>query len=246
MNELGKLNRAKMYLDKLAEGYDPITDTKAPENDVINQPRMKKCFEYVSEVLGRVIDNNGHVGKIHKVDFAITDEQLEKFPYSNRPLPVSEITRRINSLIDTDSMRLFKYKNIITYLKENGYLEQQKDTGKKTKNRPTEKGKTLGIFDEVIVGAYGPYIVILYNLNAQHFIIDHIREIMEVKDNETMDRSFERRFSTWTEEEERDLKEMFQDGCKVSEMAYALDRSERGIREKLLRMKLIEEDSEAL
>ena len=244
MNELGKLNRAKMYIDKMIEGYDPITDTKAPENDVINQPRITKCFEYISEVLGKVIDNNGHIERVHKVEFDISDEQLQKFAFSDRPLPVSEISRRINGLIDPDAMKQFKYKKIIIYLIENGYLEQQKETGKKMKNRPTSKGKALGIFDDVIVGPYGPYIVILYNLKAQHFIIDHFRQIMEINDGETQERSFEKHFSTWTEDEERELKDMFQDGCKISEMSYALDRSEKGIRAKLIRMKLITEKAE--
>ena len=40
MTELETLQRAKMYLDKLANGIDPLTDVPVPDNDCINQIRI--------------------------------------------------------------------------------------------------------------------------------------------------------------------------------------------------------------
>ena len=71
MTELETMQRAKMYMDKLAQGIDPITDS------VLNHVRLVRCFFYVSDVLGKVIANGGTVGQIVKnVDFSITREQL--------------------------------------------------------------------------------------------------------------------------------------------------------------------------
>lgn len=43
MTELEKMERAKMYLDKLANGIDPITDQELPDDTVLN-----KCASHVA------------------------------------------------------------------------------------------------------------------------------------------------------------------------------------------------------
>ncbi len=55
MTELETIQRAKMYLSKLAQGIDPISDTKISEDSVFNQTRLAWCFFYVSGVLQQVI-----------------------------------------------------------------------------------------------------------------------------------------------------------------------------------------------
>ena len=62
MTELEIMQRAKMYVDKLANGINPLTDQPAPEGDTVNQVRISRCLFYVSDVLRRVIENGGQVG----------------------------------------------------------------------------------------------------------------------------------------------------------------------------------------
>ena len=59
MMELEYMQRAKMYMDKLALRIDPITDRPLPGDTALNQVRLFQCFAYVSDVLGRVIENGG-------------------------------------------------------------------------------------------------------------------------------------------------------------------------------------------
>ena len=59
MTELDILIHAKDYIDKLAQGIDPISGQEVPEDSVINQARLVRCFFYVSGVLQKVIDNGG-------------------------------------------------------------------------------------------------------------------------------------------------------------------------------------------
>ena len=42
MDETAKLIRAKMYIDKLANGINPIDDTLASDTDVINNVRVSR------------------------------------------------------------------------------------------------------------------------------------------------------------------------------------------------------------
>ena len=59
MTELEKIKRAKMYLDKLANGINPLDDTVVPDEDIVNQVRLSRCFFFVSDVLRQVIENGG-------------------------------------------------------------------------------------------------------------------------------------------------------------------------------------------
>ena len=52
--------------------------------------------------------------------------------------------------------------------------------GKKRK-LPTENGINMGIIREQRVSQYGPYEAVLYNLNAQHFIVDNLDAIIKYK-----------------------------------------------------------------
>ena len=44
MTEPEKIERAKMYMEKLANGIDPISDKATPESDTINNVRLSRCF----------------------------------------------------------------------------------------------------------------------------------------------------------------------------------------------------------
>ena len=59
MTDLETMQRAKMYIDKLAQGINPLDDSAIPEGDIINNVRLSRCLFYVSDVLRQVIDNGG-------------------------------------------------------------------------------------------------------------------------------------------------------------------------------------------
>ena len=63
MTELETLKRAKMYVDKLANGVNPLNDEHVKDDDVINNVRISRCLFYVSSVLSKVIDNGGEVNQ---------------------------------------------------------------------------------------------------------------------------------------------------------------------------------------
>ena len=59
MTESEIMQRAKMYLDKMAQGIDPISDKPVPDTECICQERISKCLTYVSGILGNLIDDKG-------------------------------------------------------------------------------------------------------------------------------------------------------------------------------------------
>lgn len=87
MTELEKVQRAKMYMEKLANGINPIDDTMAPEEDIINHVRLSRCFFFVADMLQQVIENGGikpatAPKKSQKRPFELPLEERNRFPYN--------------------------------------------------------------------------------------------------------------------------------------------------------------------
>lgn len=181
MTELETIARAQMYLEKLANGINPLTNTEAAENDIINNVRISRCLFYTSGILKQIVDNKGKfkVDMPDRVEFDITPDQLTKFEFSENPIPVSEITKRLNSLVNTLEVKDLRYGAITNWLADIGMLSNI-IVNNKTKRIPTDAGKQIGIIVEERISKQGfTYEAVYYNLNAQHFIIDNIGAIIE-------------------------------------------------------------------
>lgn len=183
MTELETLQRAKMYIDHLANGMNPLNGQTLPDGDIVNNVRVSRCLFYVSNVLQQVIENGGTVKKktkTQKQPFYLDDIQRQQFSISQTPIPVSEITKRLNSLIDTENMISLKYQSILGWLINTGFLATQTDYDGKIKKYPTEAGKSIGIQMEHRMGVRGEYDVIVYYPEAQQFLLDNLDGIMEL------------------------------------------------------------------
>lgn len=170
-----------MYLDKLANGINPVTDEPVSNDDCINNVRISRCLFYVSDVLRQLIENGGikeKTQRANKKEFSLTDEDLARYRFEDHPISVSEIAKKINELADDNEMKKFSYKLITTFLIENGFLiEQETVDGKKVKV-PTDKGMSIGISREERIGRSGQYHITVYDNDAQQFILDNLKSIL--------------------------------------------------------------------
>ncbi len=185
MTEIEKMQRAKMYLDKLADGINPLDGTRLPDGDIVNHVRITRCLHYVSEVLGQVIDKEiiQSQPKIRKIPFAISNEQLAGYTLSEEPIRITEITSRINALIDTNRMQKLSATAITAWLVSEELLYVAVHPDGKTGRYPTENGFRFGITTTQRITPNGEYTAVLYNSYAQMYIIKHLQEIVE-KQNE--------------------------------------------------------------
>lgn len=246
MTELEKMQRAKMYIDKLANGINPIDDTPAADSDIINNVRLSRCLFYVSDVLRQVIDNHGVIGKSKssKKAFSLSAESISKFSFSTTPIPVSEITKRFNALADLDAYYKLKHTAITSWLIEIGALESKGTTDGRSITRPTEQGKELGISTEKRTGMNGEYVVVVYNKEAQQFIVDNIEAITANTDKISSEKA-DNQGLAWTPAHEECLVDLFNKNVPVSEIAVTLKRTESGIRARLKKMGLIDHRNDA-
>ena len=235
MTELEKIERAKMYMDKLANGINPIDDTVVPDDDLINNVRLSRCFFFVSDVLRQVIENGGTKSAVNKkpkkLPLEIPVEKRNQFAYSGGPIPASEIARRINALVDNDAMQKLTYSGILTWLTEIGMMEWALTPGGKRTKRPTKIGEEIGISVEERTGRNGPYQVVVYNSAAQHFIIDNLDAILTAENMQTQMQG-----APWTKEHDDCLVDLYKKSVPVSEIAITLKRSTSAVRGRLKRL----------
>lgn len=182
MTELEKIAYARGYIQKLANGIDPLTGREVPDGDIVNNVRISRCLFYVSTILGQVVENGGvspRKRNVRKVPFQLEYQAREAFRYSEVPIPISEVTRRINELIQTEEMTKLSYRHLLEWLVEIGLLLLVPDASGKAVRKPSESGEALGITMEQRKSQAGPYTVIVYNKAAQEFILDNLDGAIE-------------------------------------------------------------------
>lgn len=248
MTEIEKIKYAKTFIDKLANGINPLDDTPISEDDVVNNVRLSRCFFYVSDVLRQVIENGGvsftKPVRQKKQEFSLSDEARLKIQISKSPISVREISAHLNSIIDLNITKKISAQVINNWLLNAGFLEIVSLPDGKRVKLPTVQGNEVGIFSEEKTGQYGTYISILFSSQAQQFIYDNVETIIEMK-FETKSASAEFYGRPWTKEHDECLIDLFKKNVVVSEIAFTLKRTNSGIRARLKKLGLIKYKSDA-
>jgi len=148
----------------------------------IRRMRSKAIFSYLKGE-SPVLRNTRQIRdttKKHQLRIILSPEQISNFEFSyDTPIPISEIARRINALNTDIQSGTLSYKDIAAWLVQEGYLEERPSEEDNLKRRPTQKGKELGIDLEIRNNEKGEYKVVVYNYQAQKFIIDHLQNMLD-------------------------------------------------------------------
>lgn len=180
MTELEMMQRAKMYMDKLSMGIDPISSTALPNDTALNNARLAKCFAYVSGVLGRVIDNGGEVQRYEKkAPFSATPEQLAALRPFSESVPISYLVDRINEAVSSPEMCKLSANHVTNWLLDKGFLVKETRADGKNRRVPSDSGLHLGLSTRLVNGLKGDYLQVLYEPAAQQFVLDHLTAILE-------------------------------------------------------------------
>ena len=194
-------------------------------------------FFFVSDVLRQIIENGGISSsgaskKPKKLPLLIPFEKRDQFNFSEKPIPVSEIATRINDLVDTENMKKLSYSGILNWLTEIGMIEFAATSDGKQTKRPTQLGRENGISVEERIGAKGPYQVIVYNIHAQHFIVDNLDSILN--------NQAELQGSAWTKDHDECLVDLYKKAVPMNEIAITLKRSTSAIRSRLKKLGVLD------
>lgn len=180
--------RAKTYIKKLSNGINPIDDTEIEADSVLNDKKVRACFNYIigvletyEEALEVVTQTDKRQVHQKKKKFELSNDERMRIPVLDDSLKVSEVVKNINSLIDENSTRRLKSTAVNEWLLRKGFLEIVVGTDGKKHKWPTTEGIGLGIHKEKFFSKTNfPYYSVLFDSRAQQFIADNIDEIIKI------------------------------------------------------------------
>lgn len=171
------LKHAQEYIEKMAQGINPITGEVVPEDDTLNNIKITRCLYYVNDVLKEVISKGIKGNKNKGIPFNLTIDELNNYELTEE-LPLSKIVKKINDLKNNMNMQDLKLKDVYEWLIDIGLLEIVKINNKNCK-RPTELGKDMGIRLKHVYNNYESYDIVIFNIEIQKFIIDNFNSLYE-------------------------------------------------------------------
>ena len=193
--EIKILERAEMFLRKLSSGVNPLTEESLPEGDACRQERISKCLVYVADYLKQKVMPSmapqekvkapkpvkvvkpRPVREVADKELVLTPEMLSRFEFSSKPVSVSGLIRRLNTLIPQGSgMIPFVYADVAEVLSREGILKKEEGEKGKDLNLPTPYGEELGFVrvESDIRGHHSIFTECM--VPAQKFIFDNIQK----------------------------------------------------------------------
>ena len=106
MTEIEIMQRAKEYIDKLADGINPLDNSSVPENDIVREKRIATCFQYISRFLEKDIRNAQEQQFSGEKRFYVSEESFPR-PKLQTDIPQiskQEVTVPENKFIDSRSL----------------------------------------------------------------------------------------------------------------------------------------------
>lgn len=180
---ISDLKTSKDYLDKLIEGVNPINGKPISPKEVIYDYKVSRQLEFLSDYIKmeiKKLEDKNSIGQNSKDDdvlseYEITNAEKLKFEKSEVPLTMADICNKLNALRTSSKMRKLKGISAIEVLQKYGMI-----TRENRKVKATEKGTELGIITKEIISNGQANTRVLYDSNAQQFILDKLDEIIEV------------------------------------------------------------------
>lgn len=179
--DLAKLDLAIKYVERIADGCNPVNNVPLGNDDILNEPNIIRCMYFIKKVLEEVRRNNGSVGgksrKKESMPFPV--EIFDEFQY-REDQSITHVLKQIFEPVKDLNVKKVSVVKITALLKDEGYLtdELEAKTGKARKV-PTEKGKELGIY--VMEREYNGrvYQTVIYNENAQRYVVESVKRLVE-------------------------------------------------------------------
>ena len=191
MDKCAVLRHAQDYLDALSRGIDPLTGELIDPGEVVCKDRIRRCFVYVSEVLGQVIENDGEIGRKRKkrsgkLPFAPNEAMQTEVTISDTPVPLNRIVQQVNRYAEKGMYKL-RHRDVTAWLAANGILQAITDVDGTARMRVTDLGKAMGIIEELRHNSARKvdYTVLLYDAEMQRFLLGHLPEIAETIETKT-------------------------------------------------------------
>lgn len=176
MEEAKLLTHAKNYIDQLARGVDPISGRAVPEDSVLGQERLSKCFQYVSQVLQRELD------QLQRPEEPPERKPPKEEPANETPggMPLGDFMAGLCASLGYTAAPVFLNTAAYNWLVREGYLTRRSRTGSSlTDYLPTQKGLGFGLVAEERTNRAGEsYVKLLCGKKSWQLLQDNFEQII--------------------------------------------------------------------
>lgn len=202
MNKRQVIQHAKNYMDLLSKGIDPISKKEVGPVSIVSEPRLQKCFAFVSSILEELLANDGYVALPYdgpdappnasapqyelvrrKDPFRLSQEQRRSVMIAKGPVTPNTFVNHINRVVDSEAMEKLSIKRINAWLLKNEYIAQTKQPTVITKTvmKPMQKAAKIGIEEMETTDPKTGEIKyrIMLTPTAQQFLLDNLDDILE-------------------------------------------------------------------
>lgn len=194
MDRIELVERAKMYLQLLSNGVHPVTGQSVPQDSAFVDPKVKRCFSFISEVLDEYVVLKAKVEQLEKDRekntivvakkqvFSITQEQCNSIKLSKEPISVMAFMKNVNEVIDAETTEKLSSTRINKWLTNRGLVtsERVQTVTSKTVYKPSDVAVRIGITEESFVDKKSGEVKTQIKLEerAQLFIIENLEDII--------------------------------------------------------------------
>lgn len=183
--DMKRLETAIIYLQRIADGNNPVNNMPAEDDAVLNNPNVVRCMCFVKEVLEKVQENGGKIGGTIIIDRKKTVgevvfpfEVLDEFEY-REDKGINKLLGQIYEPAKDKSIKKISGQRVNEWLIDSGYVEEVYNNELKKKIKvPTPKGISIGMTSERVQYDTNVYYTIIYNKNAQEFLIKNMKRFI--------------------------------------------------------------------
>ena len=196
MNKRKVIQHARNYMDLLAQGIDPISQKAVDPQSIVVEPRLQKCFAFVSGILEELLANGGYVSLPDegsgapqfelvrkKAAFRLSPEQRGRVYVARGSVTPISFVNQINRVIDSEAMEKLSVKRINAWLLKNEYIVETKEPSvvNRTVMKPMQKAAGIGIMEAEVTDSKTGEIKsrLVLTEQAQRFLLDNLDGILE-------------------------------------------------------------------
>lgn len=186
MTELEMIRRAETYMKQLSMGSDPISGQELPEDSVLSQVRLARCFAFTADILHRLAEQGGlrAAGTSHKgrPPFVIPEGIDLTVLVTDEAVQITRLAQAVTDLCYPEGEGPKLNAVVVTnWLVHAGYLMEQTNASGKKNRMPAQKGAALGITVTEREGRDGTYLAVRYGPAAQRMILEHLPEMLAAR-----------------------------------------------------------------
>lgn len=175
-DERAVLARARDYLRELSEGRDPLTGRPA-EDEVLSQPRLRRCFAFVAAYLQRELARSAEEGET----FLPTEEQKLQICL-DEDIPASEFYDRLNAAATASGKPPIQPRDINHFLILGGFAEGRVESMfvERRVLRAGARADEVGIYDKPRISPRTGALTytLMFPPETQHWLLGCLPDIL--------------------------------------------------------------------